>query len=232
MLTRLVSDQLVNKAGGFPGQVARTHFLVAPGPRRSGSRAALLLEAEALSRRPLVPWQVLARRTLVERRWIRVDEDHVRLANGHEIEEFHLISAPSWTGVLAITEADEVVLVRQYRHGIAGESLELPAGVIEDGESPLDAARRELREETGYAAERWEPIADFATEPSRHTVRASFFCAFGARRVAEHSPDASEDIDVVTLPRAELVPRVLAGEIVHGVHVGAILLAERRGFLG
>lgn len=182
--------------------------------------------------RPLVPWQVLARRTLLERHWISVREDRVRLANGHEIEEFHVITSPSWASVLAVTESDEVVLVRQYRHGIAGESLELPAGVIEAGEAPLEAAQRELLEETGYAAERWEPIASVATEPSRHTVRAHFFCALGAKPVAAHSPDASEEIELVLVPKNSLVELVLRGDIVHGVHVGAILVAERRGLLG
>jgi 8-oxo-dGTP pyrophosphatase MutT (NUDIX family) len=181
--------------------------------------------------RPPVPWQVLAQKTLLERRWISVREDHVRLSNGHEIEEFHVISAPSWTGVLAITERDEVVLVRQYRHGIAGESLELPAGVIEAGEEPLEAAKRELVEETGYVADRWEPIVSVATEPSRHTVRAHFYAAFGARAVATRAPDASEEIEVVTVPKSALVDLVLRGDIAHGIHVGAILVAERRGLL-
>ena len=175
---------------------------------------------------------MLARRTLLERRWISVHEDHVRLANGHEIEEFHVIGAPSWAGILAVTESDDVVLVRQYRHGITGESLELPAGVIETGEAPLDAAKRELLEETGYASERWEPIASVATEPSRHTVRAHFFCALDAKQVAAHSPDASEEIEIVLVPKSALIELVLRGDVAHGVHIGAILLAERRGLLG
>jgi len=182
--------------------------------------------------RPLAPWQVLRRKTLLERRWLEIHEEHVRLSNGHEIAEFHLIGGPSWTGVLAVSETDEVVLVRQYRHGIASESLELPAGIIESGEPPLEAARRELREETGYTAERWEPIATFATEPSRHTVHAHFFCALGAKPVAERNLDASEEIELVIVPKSELVELVLRGAIAHGVHVGAILLAERRGLRG
>jgi len=181
--------------------------------------------------RSIAPWQVLKRRTLLERRWLEIHEEHVKLANGHEIEEFHVIGAPSWTGVLAVTESDEVALVHQYRHGIASASLELPAGIIELGEAPLDAAKRELREETGYAAERWEPIAVFATEPSRHTARAHFFCALGAKLVAERSLDASEELELVTVPKRELLDLVLRGDIAHGVHVAAILLAERRGFL-
>jgi 8-oxo-dGTP pyrophosphatase MutT (NUDIX family) len=181
--------------------------------------------------RPLAPWQVLARKTLVSKHWLSVHEEHVRLSNGHEIEEFHLIEGPSWAAVLSVTEDDRVVLVRQYRHGIAGASLELPAGVLEPGEAPLEAARRELLEETGYAAERWQPIATFATEPSRHTVRAHFFFAAGARANGPQTGDLGEDIEVVLVPRTGLLELVENGQIAHGVHVGAILLAERRGLL-
>jgi hypothetical protein len=70
-----------------------------------------------------------------------------------------------------------------------------------------------------------------ATEPSRHTVRAHFYCAVGARAVATRAPDASEEIEVVTVPKSALVDLVLRGDIAHGVHVGAILVADRRGLL-
>src|SRR5882672_10379867 len=96
---------------------------------------------------PIPAWQVLSEITLIAQRWLEVREQRVRLANGHEIERFHLIKGPDWAGVLCLTEAREVVLVRQYRHGIAGPSLELPAGVLDGAEEPLAAARRELLEE-------------------------------------------------------------------------------------
>jgi len=181
--------------------------------------------------RPLVPWQVLERKTLVSKHWLTLYEDRVRLANGHEIDEFHVVEGPSWAGVLSVTDDDRVVLVRQYRHGIASETLELPAGVLEPGELPLEAARRELREETGFTPRTLEPIATLATEPSRHTVRAHFFCAKGCRLTESRDPDASEDIEVVLVPRIELGKMVDSGQIVHAVHVAAILLAERRGLL-
>lgn len=181
--------------------------------------------------RPLVPWQVLERKTLVARRWLTVHEERVRLANGAEMGDFHVIESPSWCGALCLTETDEIVLVRQYRHGIRGESLELPAGVMEPGEDPMAAARRELCEETGYLAPRWETIASCAPEPARQTVRAHFFCALGATPTGTRNLDESEDIDVVRVPRVELFGLIESGLISHGVHVGAILLAARRGFL-
>jgi 8-oxo-dGTP pyrophosphatase MutT (NUDIX family) len=174
---------------------------------------------------------VLERKTLVERRWMTVHEDRVLLANGREMGEFHVVEAPNWAGIVCVTADAEIVLVRQYRHGIRGNSLELPAGVMEAGEEPLVAAQRELCEETGYLAERWEPVMAFATEPSRQTVRAHFFCALDATPTGTRSLDESEDIDVVRVPCKSVVGLIERGEITHGVHVGAILFAAQRGLL-
>src|SRR5690349_13334476 len=117
------------------------------------------------------PWQVLNETTLVSRHWLAIKEQHVRLGNGHEIEQFHLILGPSWTGVLCLTDSDEVVFVRQYRHGAGTLSLELPAGVIDAGEEPVTAARRELLEETGFEATSFEPLLAVVPEPARNTAR-------------------------------------------------------------
>jgi 8-oxo-dGTP pyrophosphatase MutT (NUDIX family) len=177
------------------------------------------------------PWQVLDSKLLISERWLQLREDRVRLSNGHEIDRFHVIHGPDWASVLCVTEASEVVLVRQYRHGIASPSLELPAGVIEPNETPEEAARRELAEETGYESSDWVRIQTVSTEPARHTTQAHFFCARGARLTAQPAPEETEVLELVKVPLADLGRLATDGSIVHGVHVGAILAALERGLI-
>ena len=177
------------------------------------------------------PWQVLDSRLLISERWLQLREDRVRLGNGHEIDRFHVIHGPDWASVLCVTEASEVVLVRQYRHGIGKPSLELPAGVIEPNETPEEGARRELLEETGYEASDWVNIQRVSTEPARHTTTAHFFCARGARLTQAPAPEESEVLELLKVPLADLARLATDGSIVHGVHVGAILVALQRGLV-
>ena len=181
---------------------------------------------------PMIAWQVLSESTLIDQRWLEVREQRVRLANGHEIERFHLIKGPNWAGVLCLTQEREIVFVRQYRHGFGGPSLELPAGVLDAAEEPLAAARRELREETGFDAAQIEPLLSVAPEPARNSTRAHFFFARGAARVGAQALDSSEELEVVLVPASEVFALIEAGHIVHAAHIAAILLAERRGLLG
>ena len=181
---------------------------------------------------PLPAWEVLSDTPLVSQRWLEVREQRVRLANGHEIDRFHLIRGPHWASVLCLTEARQAVLVRQYRHGLGGPSLELPAGVIEPAEAPIDAARRELREESGFESPALEPLLSIAPEPARNTTRAHFFFARDAVRVSEQALDSGEDLEVLLVPAGELLELIDHGHIVHGAHIAAILSAWRRGLLG
>jgi 8-oxo-dGTP pyrophosphatase MutT (NUDIX family) len=182
-----------------------------------------------MSRSP--PWEVVSSRLILDRRWLRISEQRVRLSNGHEIEEFHLLESPEWASVVALTPDRHAVMVRQYRHGAARSCLEFPAGVIDANEDGLGAARRELEEETGFVAREWRSLFVVNTEPARHRTRAHFFVALGAEPSGTSRLEPTEEISVELVPETELVTRFENGDIVHAVHIAALMTAARRGFL-
>lgn len=177
------------------------------------------------------PWLVQKSETVVDRKWLTVKEQHIELPHGGEIPEFHLIESPDWASALALTDEGQIVLVDQYRHGAGRVSRELPAGMIDHGETPEQAARRELEEETGFVADHWEHLFTINTEPARHTSHAHFYFAKGARRTSAQRMDPSEFIDVVLLDTRDILAAIADGTILHGVHVGAIMLAVAKGLM-
>ena len=177
-------------------------------------------------------WTQLSTRRLLERWWMTLRVDAVRLPTGVTIDEYHVAEYPDWVAALALTPGGDAVLVEQYRYGIDRLSLEFPAGAVDLGEDPLAAVQRELLEETGFQAAEWQAVGRLAVEPSRHTNWATLYVARGAERVAEPRLDATEDLRVVTVPAASLPERVAGGEIVHGIHAALVYRAFAEGWLG
>ena len=98
-------------------------------------------------------WTVRRSRTVLADRWIHVNADAVEDARGNLLDPYYTLESPDWVSVVALTDAEELVLVRLYRHGLRALSLELPAGAVDPGDAdPLAAGRRELLEETGHEA--------------------------------------------------------------------------------
>ncbi len=176
-------------------------------------------------------WTTLASETIVDRWWLRLRADRVRLPTGAEIEEFHVAEVPDWALAVAVTGDGQAVLVEQYRYPIDRTALEFAAGVVGEGETPLEAARRELLEETGYAADDWTALGPCAVEPARHTNYGHLFVARGARRVRPPMLDETEDLQVRLVAAADLPALVERGEIIHGTHVAAVFWAVQRGLL-
>lgn len=178
------------------------------------------------------PWTRLASKTIVDRWWMTLREDRVRLPDGQVLDEYHVAAYPDWACVLALTEGGEAVLVEQYRYGVDRVGLELPAGMIDPGEAPEVAARRELREETGYEGRQWDQLGALAVEPGRHTNYGHIYVAQGCEAVALPETEATEDLRVRLVAAATLPDLVEQGQIGHGIHAAAIFWALSKGLLG
>ena len=199
----------------------------APSPQhRSSAREAAAPGAPAREPHAQKPWSVLESRTALRDRWIDVRADRVEDARGNVLDPFYTFGYPDWVHVVALTTDEDLVLVRQYRHGLGGSSLELPAGGMDPAEADaVTTGARELLEETGYAAEAWRPVATLHPNTATHRNRCHAVLALGARRVAEPAPEPGEDITVELHPWRAVAARLGEGMLPQAMHVSALLLA-------
>ncbi|MDH7487683.1 MAG: NUDIX hydrolase [Anaerolineae bacterium] len=174
-------------------------------------------------------WTVIKSHLLLDRApWLRVWEQDVALPNGSRIEGYLLTEGREYAMVFALTEDGRVPLVWQYKHGVGKVIGELPAGYLDEGEEPLECARRELSEETGYACTRWQSLGSLLINSNRSADRAHLFLALGARRVAEPHLDETESLTCTLHTPDELRAMVRRGEIETLASVAGILLALDR----
>jgi ADP-ribose pyrophosphatase len=162
---------------------------------------------------------------LLETPYFSLRSDRLRLPGGAFKDPYYVIERPDAAIIFPLTESGEVVLVRQYRPPLGRMELGLPAGLVEEGEKPEFAARRELLEETGHAGDEWEALGVLASSPSLKDNHAHLFLARGVRETADPDPDEHELVEVVKVPVEELLGLVRSGEIVSSSGVAAIMLA-------
>jgi len=163
------------------------------------------------------PWETLSDESLASYKIFDVRKVTRRSPrNGQDIG-FFLVNTWDWVNVVAFTQDDELLMIRQYRHGSESVELEIPGGVIEPNEGAQDAATRELLEETGYAAGDVRYLGAVNPNPALFTNRCSTYLATGCRKVADLKQDVGEDIEVEAIPLAEVEDKVQSGAISHSL---------------
>ncbi|HEX4013794.1 MAG TPA: NUDIX hydrolase [Candidatus Cybelea sp.] len=153
--------------------------------------------------------------------YMRLRADEVELPNGTVVSDYFVRESFGFATILALTSERDVVLVRQYRYGADSIHLELPAGMLMDGEDPHACALRELTEETGYEVERSEAAAQYLPEPVRSTARAFVYIGYEARRTREPQLDATEHLTVELATLRRFREMLADGTIDSGASIAA-----------
>ena len=166
-------------------------------------------------------WRLRASTYVVDSPYLKLRADEVELPNGTIVPNYYVRESRGFAAVLALTQADEVVLVRQYRYGSDSMHLELPAGMLLDEEAPADCALRELAEETGYVVQRCELAAQYVVEPVRSTARAYVFIATGAEKLRSPQLDPTEYLEVELVGLATFRAMLADGRIDTGASLAA-----------
>jgi 8-oxo-dGTP pyrophosphatase MutT (NUDIX family) len=164
------------------------------------------------------PWKILSSTHLRDN--IRLD--CCELPNGKTIEGT-VLEFGNWVTILALTKEQEVVIIRQYRHGAQKVILELPSGAMDEpGESPLETAQRELREETGYTSGRLIQVGCVSPNPANQTNMIYSFLALDAERLGDQYLDETEEIEVVLTPLEEVIAMAKRGDLLQSMQVATV----------
>jgi 8-oxo-dGTP pyrophosphatase MutT (NUDIX family) len=166
------------------------------------------------------PWKILESTHIRPR--IRIDK--CELPNGKMLDAT-VMEFRTWANIVALTKDRKAVLVRQYRHGIRDTCIEFPGGIVEDGEDPLDGARRELLEETGYASQNVVEIGRIYPNPAMQVNQLVCYMAFDAEKVGAQDLDDGEDIEVDLIPLEEVIALAKDGKFPNALQLAILFRA-------
>ncbi len=168
-------------------------------------------------------WKVLHSEYLFKRPWLTARRDEVELPDGRVNPEYYVLEYPDWVNVIAITKDGQYVMERQYRHALGRTCYELPCGVMEAGETPLEAVKRELLEETGYTGGEWQKLMTITANASSMSNLTHCFLATGVEKTSAPHLDATEDLTVHLLSREDILGLVREGKLMQSLMLAPLL---------
>ena len=174
-----------------------------------------------------VEWEVLGSRELlhIDSR-LTVSIQKLKLPDGRIVDDYYRVIFPDSVVIAAVAKDKKVVMSRQYLHGFGHTSIVLPAGMINKGEEPLQAAKRELLEETGYASDDWMFLAAPYSHRNYSGGRVSFFLARNARKLAEPDSNDLEEMEILLFNTASIAKNIKRGDIICIASITGLALAK------
>lgn len=173
-------------------------------------------------------WKTIDSKYIIQRPWATLRVDKLEMPNGNIKEEYYVLEYPTWVNMVALTEDNQVIFVKQYRHGAGRIMVELPAGVVEENEDPEIAARRELLEETGYAFDDISYVCELFANPATSGNITYTYLLTGGRKVQEQDLDPSEDIEVVLMDLEEAKQFLFDNKIGQALHSSALFYTLKK----
>ncbi|MFH1487880.1 MAG: NUDIX hydrolase [Pseudomonadota bacterium] len=170
---------------------------------------------------PPEPWKLISSRVKESLTIFNFRINRSRSPRTGKFHDFYILESSDWVNVIPITPGGQVVLIRQYRHGIRRVTLEIPGGIVERGDTPEEAARRELMEETGYQASEMIPLGHVHPNPAFLDNRCTTFLARGVFPAGAQAQDEKEDIEVLLRPVDDIPRAIREGEITHSLVLAA-----------
>lgn len=167
-------------------------------------------------------WEILSSEYICKRPWLTARRDTVRLPDGRVNPEYYVLEYPEWVNVIAITRDGKFVMERQYRHAVEMTCYELPCGVMEKGETPEQAAKRELEEETGYIGGTWKELMSICQNPGSMNNFTHCFLAVDVVPEGKVHLDSTEELQVHLLTREEVLWLLRENKIIQALQLAPL----------
>jgi ADP-ribose pyrophosphatase len=167
------------------------------------------------------PWNLISSERTHSFRIFDLRTDKARSPRTEEVHDFYVLESMDWVNVIPLTPDNQVVLIRQYRHGTRKITLEIPGGIVESSDTPEEAARRELREETGFCESEMISLGKVRPNPAFLNNHCYTFVARNVLRAGEQLQDDKEDIEVLQRPVEDIPGLIREGQITHSLVIAA-----------